>query len=69
MSSILDSFGISQLSIPDRVELVHAIWDSIAEEQGVVPLSDAQRDEIDRRLAKHRANPKMVKPWDELDPA
>jgi putative addiction module component (TIGR02574 family) len=67
MSSMYDSLGIAQLTIPQRLTLVHEIWDSIAQEQGAVPLSDAQKAEIDRRLARHAANPAAARPWSEVD--
>ena len=31
------------------------------------PLTDAQKQEIDRRLAAHRANPKAAIPWEQVE--
>jgi len=42
--------AISGLSLQQRLHLVEELWDSIAAEQGVVRLTDAQRQELDRRL-------------------
>jgi putative addiction module component (TIGR02574 family) len=39
---------------------------SIAPDRAVVPLTDAQRDELDRRLADHEANPDDVISWAEI---
>jgi putative addiction module component (TIGR02574 family) len=44
MSSIL------KLPIEDRIRLVEDIWDSIADEQSALELTDAQRIELDKRL-------------------
>ena len=44
MSSIL------KLPIEDRIRLVEDIWDSIADDQSVLDLSEAQRMELDKRL-------------------
>ncbi len=56
------SDGIEKLSIAERIALVQAIWDSIAGEVESLPLAEAQRQEIDRRLAAHRANPQAAIP-------
>ena len=69
MSVTLQSLGIDRLSVAERLELVQAIWDSIAAEAERAPLSDAQREEIDRRLAAHRANPSAAVPWEQVEAA
>jgi len=43
---------IRELPVSERIDLVEAIWDSIVEDQGRVELTDAQKAELDRRLAK-----------------
>lgn len=63
MSVSLKSLGIERLSIAERLLLVEELWDSIAAD---TPLTDAQRDELDRRLADHEANPDDVVPWEEV---
>lgn len=55
-----------QLSIEDQLELIEALWDSIAEHDAVPPLTDAQVAELDRRIAEHEANPGDIVPWDEV---
>ncbi len=57
---------VKQLSIEDQLELIEALWDSIAEHDAVPPLTDAQVAELDRRIAEHEANPDDVVPWDEV---
>ncbi|MEQ8787969.1 MAG: addiction module protein [Pirellulaceae bacterium] len=42
---------IRGLTIPERMELVEQIWDSIAEDQSKFELTDAQKAELDRRLS------------------
>ena len=46
-----------------RLRHVQALWDRIAENPDDVPVTDAQRDELDRRLAAHRADPDAALPW------
>jgi putative addiction module component (TIGR02574 family) len=59
--------GLDQLSVEDRLTLAQQLWDSIAEEVNRLPLSPAQQQEVDRRLATHRANPQAVIPWEQVE--
>lgn len=63
----IQTLGIDQLSRNERLELVQEIWDSIAAEDGTIPLSQAQREELDRRLAAHRANPDAAMDWEDVE--
>ena len=54
------------LSVAERIQLVEDIWDSIAEHPEAVPLTDAQRAEIERRLAEHRRDPTSAIPWEQV---
>ena len=57
------------LSVEERLELVTAIWDTIAEDAQanpeLLPLSDDEKAELDRRLAEHDADPDSAIPWDQ----
>jgi putative addiction module component (TIGR02574 family) len=55
-----------KLSIAERIHLVEEIWDSIAEENGCFELSEAQKEELDRRLESFRANPSQGRTWEEI---
>ena len=44
------------LPIGERIRLVEDIWDSIAAEQAVLPLTGEQRDELDRRLDAYESD-------------
>ena len=48
---------ILALPVAERVRLVEAIWDSIAEVPEAIDLTQWQKDEIDRRLAELEADP------------
>lgn len=63
MSDSLKSLGIERLSVAERLLLVEALWDSIAAD---TQLTDAQRVELDRRLADHEASPDEVVSWEEV---
>ena len=64
MSPTLTTLGIDRLSVEERLTLVQELWDSIATEVEAAPLSEAQKQEDDRRLAAHRANPRSAIPWE-----
>jgi putative addiction module component (TIGR02574 family) len=67
MSPHLESLGINRLSVSERLDLIGAIWDSISAEVESHPLNEAQRQEIDRRLAAHAANPQAALPWEQVE--
>jgi putative addiction module component (TIGR02574 family) len=54
---------ILSLSVPERILLVEDIWDSIAEIPEEVPLSAAQKQELDLRLDAYHQNPNVGSPW------
>lgn len=66
MSVSLRSLGIDRLSVEERLTLVEDLWDSIAGESAATSPTDAQRAELDRRLADHEANPNDVIAWEDV---
>src|SRR5436309_7232262 len=46
-----------KLSVPERIELAEAIWDTVATDPEAFPLSEAHKAELDRRLADLEAAP------------
>lgn len=57
---------IKKLSIDDRIWLVQEIWNSVAEETPVWEPTEAQKRELDRRIADLDANPDDVLTWEEV---
>jgi putative addiction module component (TIGR02574 family) len=55
-----------KLSISDRIVLVEEIWDTIAEENQAFELTDAQKQELDRRLQVAKSNPRQGRTWEEI---
>jgi putative addiction module component (TIGR02574 family) len=41
---------LRKLPLEARIRLVEDLWDSIADEQAALPLTNEQREELDRRL-------------------
>lgn len=58
-----------KLDVSEQIDLVEAIWDGIASRGEAPPLTDAQKAELDRRLARHLSNPDDVTPWSEVKAA
>jgi putative addiction module component (TIGR02574 family) len=52
-----------KLPVPERVRLVEAIWDSIAAAPEALELSDAEREELDRRWDAFKRDPAAGSPW------
>ena len=61
--STLAKADVMRLSVPERIQLVEDIWDSIAELPEEVPLTDEQKAELDRRLDAYHQNPEAGAPW------
>jgi putative addiction module component (TIGR02574 family) len=66
MSTLLASLGLDQLPRADRLALVQELWDSITAEGPPPPLTEAQRQELERRVAEDNANPGDVIPWEQV---
>ena len=59
------ALGIDRLSRDERLALVQEIWDSVAAESGSL-LTDAQRQELERRAAEDDADPDGGIPWEDV---
>src|SRR5437763_7169020 len=57
---------VLQLPVSERIRIVEAIWDSIADTPEALELSDEQKVELDRRLAEFEKNPNEGSPWSEV---
>jgi putative addiction module component (TIGR02574 family) len=55
-----------KLSISERIELVEAIWDTIGQESASIPVPEAHKEELDRRLKDLADNPGTGSPWEEV---
>lgn len=66
MSQTLKSLGIAQLSVAQPILLVEEIWDSIAGEADEAPLTEAQEEDLRRRLESYAENPKAGSSWEDV---
>ena len=66
MAVSVKTLGIDRLNIDDRLALVEEIWASICADAQAFPLTEAQRAELDRRVADDDAFPGDIVPWNEV---
>lgn len=66
MPTMMESFGLDRLSPAERIILAEELWDSIATAGEGFLLSEAHREDLQRRLDAHRDNPKAGTPWAEV---
>jgi putative addiction module component (TIGR02574 family) len=57
---------ILQLSVAERVQIVEDIWDSIGKNPEELPLSEAEKLELDKRLESYQENPTEGIEWETL---
>ncbi len=55
-----------KLSIPERIQLVEDIWDTIATETKSIELTEQEKKIIDERLEAYHKNPDEGSPWNEV---
>lgn len=58
--------GLDQLSTSERLQLVQDLWDSIAAEPDSVPVTEAQQQELERRLSAYREEKDAGASWAEV---
>lgn len=57
---------IRSLPVAERVYLLEQIWQSIVEDEQAFDLTDAQRTELDRRMAAHESSPRRGSAWEDV---
>jgi putative addiction module component (TIGR02574 family) len=57
---------IASLTPEERLDLLAELWDSLATKPETIPLTDAQRAELDRRLDELEAEGPVGIPWEEV---
>ena len=57
---------IASLTPAERLDLLEELWDSLAATPEAIPLTGAQRTELDRRLDDLEREGPVGIPWDEV---
>ena len=55
-----------RLPVPERIQLVQEIWDSVVAESASVAVSKKQKTVLDRRLADLETHQGAERPWSEV---
>ncbi len=62
----MGTVDINRLSSEERLRLLEELWESLSATPEAIPLTDAQREELDRRLDElDRDGPTGI-PWEEV---
>jgi putative addiction module component (TIGR02574 family) len=56
---------LMKLTPAERFELAQDLWDSIGEQE-LPPLSDEEKEELDRRYAEHLRDPGSALKWEDV---
>lgn len=59
-------FDVSRLTVAERIILVEEIWDSIVEQEESFEITEAQRNELDKRMESHRDSQESGTSWEVL---
>jgi putative addiction module component (TIGR02574 family) len=62
----MKSLGLDSLSVDERISLAEELWDSVASATSELELSEAHREDLQRRLDAYRDNPQAGSPWNEV---
>jgi len=57
---------VLKLSVPERILMVEAIWDSIEEKDELLEINEATKNLLDDRLKAHENNPNEGSNWTDI---
>ena len=57
---------IAHLSLEERLRLLEELWESLSQTAEAIPLTSAQREELDRRLDELEREGPVGIPWEEV---
>lgn len=66
MSGTIDMEAIRKLSVEERLKLMAAIWDSLAEDEADLSVAKEALAEMERRLDELEAGPNQGVPYTEM---
>jgi putative addiction module component (TIGR02574 family) len=61
----LPAIDLNRLTTEERLDLIERLWDSLGAAASTIPLTPAQREELDRRLDDLDGEGPTGAPWDE----
>jgi putative addiction module component (TIGR02574 family) len=66
MPRSLTDLDVDELTVPQRLELIALLWDSIPDSVEALPMPRWHEQELERRLAIADASPELGIPWDQV---
>ena len=57
---------ILELPAEERVEIAQQIWECVVDHPESLPITAAQRDELERRWQAFQENPDEGEPWEDV---
>ena len=57
---------LETLSVPERMQIVEDLWDSIARSNASLPVSQWQKDELARRKQRYLQKPDSGETWEKV---
>ena len=66
MMNRISASDVLAMSVPERMKLIQTLWESIADAPESLPVTDKDREEIDRRLEAYYRDPNAGSPWPEV---
>ena len=57
---------VLKMPISERIVFVEDVWDTIAADPEAVPLTDAHRKELERRIEAYHRDPDAGSPWEDV---
>jgi len=64
MTTVLEQ--AMRLSVEEKLDLISALWESMAENPESIPVPDWQLRELERRIEAQRKDPQPGQTWDEV---
>lgn len=66
MPATIQTLGIDRLSVPERLDLIEQIWDSLPEHMNPNEVPEWHLAELAKRRAEADTSPREGKPWREV---
>ena len=60
------NIDINELSPDERLKLIEDLWDSLSSKPAALALTDAQREELDRRIDDMDRDETLGIPWQDV---
>jgi putative addiction module component (TIGR02574 family) len=66
MSNDPKHLDYSHLSVPERILLAQELWESVYDQAAEIPITEAERQELERRWALYESGEMKTSTWPEV---